>query len=73
MHITQRAIIGYDVPDTHPMMVNLDWMQRVLVRTQMQGELKYRKGQYTYKPWRRSGEMGVSLPPTNLGKLKQYL
>lgn len=27
-------------------MVNLDRMQRVLVRTKMQGELKYRKGQY---------------------------
>jgi hypothetical protein len=27
MHITQRAIIGHDVPDTHPRLVNLDRMQ----------------------------------------------
>ena len=39
MHITQRAIIGYDVPDTHPSLVNLDKMQWVLVRTKMQGEI----------------------------------
>jgi hypothetical protein len=31
MHITQRATIGYDVPDTDPRLVNLDRMQRVLV------------------------------------------
>jgi hypothetical protein len=41
-----RAIIGYDVLDTDPRLVNLDRMQRVLVRTKMQGEIKYRKGQY---------------------------
>jgi hypothetical protein len=46
MHITQRAIIGYDVPDTDPKLVNLDRMQRVLAQTLMQGEIKYRKGQY---------------------------
>ena len=39
MHITQRAIIGYDVPDADPRQVNLDMMQRVLVRTKMQGEI----------------------------------
>jgi hypothetical protein len=35
MHITQRAIIGYGVPDMDPRLVNLDRMQRVLVRTKM--------------------------------------
>ena len=46
IHIIQRAIIGYDVLDTEPRLVNLDRMQRVLVQTKMQGEPKYRKGQY---------------------------
>ena len=46
MHITQRAIIGYDVPDTDPRLVNLDRMQQVLVRTKIQCEFKYRKGHY---------------------------
>jgi hypothetical protein len=44
--ILYRAIIGYDVPDTDPRLVNLDRMQRVLVRTKMQGEIKYIKEQY---------------------------
>jgi hypothetical protein len=46
MHITQRAIIGHDVPNTDPRLVNLDRMQRVLARVNMQGEIKFRKGQY---------------------------
>ena len=44
MHITKRAIIRYDVPDTDPRLVNLDKMQRVLVQNKMQCEIKYRKG-----------------------------
>jgi len=43
MHITQRAIIEYVVPNMHPSLMDLDRMQRVEVRTKMQGEIKYRK------------------------------
>ena len=46
MHITQRAIIGYDVPNMDLRLVNFDRIQRVLVQTKMQGKIKYRKGQY---------------------------
>jgi hypothetical protein len=46
MNITQRAIIGHDVPDTHSRLVNLDGMERVLAWVKMQGEIKFRKGQY---------------------------
>ena len=53
MHITQRAIIGYDVPDADPRQVNLDMMQRVLVRTKMQGEIKYRKEQYIFQAMKK--------------------
>ena len=45
MHITQRAISGYDIPDTHPKLVNLTGLHRVEVRVKMQGEMMYRKGQ----------------------------
>jgi hypothetical protein len=48
MHITQRAIIGYYVPNMDLRLVNLDMMHRVLVQTEMQGEIKYRKGMYMY-------------------------
>jgi hypothetical protein len=53
MYITQRAINGYDVPDTDPRLVNLDRMQRVLVQTEMQGEIKYRKGMYIYEAMKK--------------------
>ena len=44
MHITQRAIIGYDVPDTHPDLVNLNPTQRQEVQYRMCSEIMYRKG-----------------------------
>ena len=44
MHITQRAIIGYDVSNTHPDMVNLKQMQRLEVCQRLHGEIMYRKG-----------------------------
>ena len=49
MRITQRAIIGYDIPDTHPKLVNLTGLQRVEVRLKMRGGIMYRKGQYILK------------------------
>jgi hypothetical protein len=53
MHITQRAIISYDVQDTDPRLVNLDRMHRVLVRTKMQSEIKYKKGQYVLQSMKK--------------------
>jgi hypothetical protein len=44
MHICQRAIIGYDIPDVHPRLANLQGMERVNTWILMQGEIKYRKG-----------------------------
>ena len=44
MHISERAISGYDVLDTHTSLVNLDPLQRVKVRVRMRGEIMYRKG-----------------------------
>ena len=43
MHITQRAISGYDIPDTLPKLVNLTGLQRVEVRVKMRGEIMYRR------------------------------
>lgn len=45
MHISQRAIIGFDIPDTDPRLVKLKGMERVLAWNLMQGEIKFRKGQ----------------------------
>ena len=49
MHITQRAISGHDIPNTHPSLMNLDHLQRVEVRVKMRGGIMYRKGQYILK------------------------
>ena len=49
MHITQRAISGHDIPNTHPSLMNLDHLQRVEVRVKMRGGIMYKKGQYILK------------------------
>jgi hypothetical protein len=67
MHITQRAIIGHDVPDTHPRLVNLDRMQRVLTRVKMQGEIKFRKGQYILQAMKKIQENGCILAAQQFG------
>jgi len=36
MHISQRAIIGFDIPDTDPRLVKLKEMERGLARNLMQ-------------------------------------
>jgi len=46
MHISQRAIIGFDIPHTDPRLVKLEGTERVLAQNLMQGEIKFRKGQY---------------------------
>ena len=53
MHITQRAISGYDISDTHPKLVNLTGLQRVEVRVKMRDEIMYRKGQYILRAMKK--------------------
>jgi hypothetical protein len=35
MHITERAIIGYDIPNTHPRLANLSGLNRVMAKALM--------------------------------------
>jgi hypothetical protein len=67
MHITQRAIIGHDVPDTDPRLVNLDKMQQVLAWVNMQGEIKFRKGQYILQAMKKIRENGCILAAHQFG------
>ena len=67
MHITKRAIIGYDVPDTDPRMVNLQRMERVLARNLMQGEIKFRKGQYLLQAMKKIRGNGCILAAHQFG------
>lgn len=45
--------IGDDISDTDPRLVNLDKLQWVLVRTEMRGEIKYKKGMYIYEAMKK--------------------
>jgi len=67
MHITQRAISGYDVPDTHPKLVNLTSLQRVEVRVKMRGEILYRKGQYILEAMKKVRRNGCILAVHQFG------
>ena len=67
MHITQRAISGYDVPDTHPRLVNLTGLQRVEVRVKMRGEILYRKGQYILEAMKKVRRNGCILAAHQFG------
>jgi hypothetical protein len=67
MHITQRVIIGHNVPDTHLRLVNLDRMQRVLTRVKMQGKIKFRKGQCILQAMKKIRGNGCILAAHQLG------
>ena len=67
MHITQRAISGYDVPDTHPKLVNLTGLQRVGVRVKMRGEILYRQGQYILEAMKKVRRNGCILAAHQFG------
>jgi len=67
MHITQRAIVGYDVSDTHPDLVNLELMQRLEVRQRLRGKIMYRKGQYIFQAMKKIKGNGCILAAHQFG------
>ena len=67
MRITQRAIVGYDVPDTHHRPVNLDPIVRVQVRIEMRNEIKYNAGMYIYRAMKKVWRNGCILAAHHFG------
>jgi hypothetical protein len=67
MHITERAIIGYDIPDTYPRLVNLQGLEKVEAWVLLQGEIKYRKGQYILKAMKKIRGNGCILAAQEFG------
>jgi hypothetical protein len=61
MHITQRVVVGYDVPDTHEKLVNLNPQERVQAWKELCNELMYNAGMYMYKAMKKTGECGCIL------------
>ena len=48
MLITERTIVGYDIPDTHEDLVNLNPEERKKFREDLEIEYKYQAGMYIY-------------------------
>ena len=67
MHISQRAIIGFDIPDIDPRLVKLKGMERVLARNLMQGEINFRKGQYVLEAKKKIRGNGCILAAHQFG------
>jgi hypothetical protein len=67
MHITQRAIIGYDVPDTDERLAGLTKMQQIEARARLVGENKFRKGQYILKAMKKIKGNGCILAAHQFG------
>ena len=67
VHITQRAIVGYDIKDTHRDLVHLEPMQRLEVHQGMRGEIMYRKGQYILKAMKKIEGNGCILAAHQFG------
>jgi hypothetical protein len=49
MLLTERTIVGYDIPDTHEHLVNLSLEERKKYGKDMVIECKYRAGMYIYE------------------------
>ena len=53
MLITERTIAGYDIPDTHEKLVNLDPEERKKYREDLVIEYKYQAGMHIYKAMKK--------------------
>jgi hypothetical protein len=58
MHITQRVIMGYHIPDTHARLVNLGPKDKEKVRQDMINDLQGLAGEYIYRAMKKAGERG---------------
>ena len=53
MLITERTIMGYDIPDTHEKLVNLNPEERKKYREDLVIKYKYRAGMYIYEAMKK--------------------
>ena len=67
VHLTERVITGYDVPDTHDRLVNLDSKERPQARIELRDELKYNMGMYFYRAMKKVKGNGCILAPHEFG------
>ena len=53
MLITERTIMGYDIPNTHEDLVNLNPEERNKIQEVLEIEYKYRAGMYIYEAMKK--------------------
>ena len=53
MLIIERTIVGYDIPDTHKNLVNLNPEERKKFQEDLVIEYKYRAGMYIYEAMKK--------------------
>ena len=53
MLITEGTITGYDIPDTHEKLLNLNWEERKKYREDLVIEYKYRAEMYIYEAMKK--------------------
>ena len=58
MNITQMVIMGYDVPDNHKRLANLNPQEREEARKELCNELKHNMGMYVYRAMNKVRERG---------------
>jgi hypothetical protein len=58
MHISQRIITGYDVPDTHEDLRKLNPQEKEVAWKLLRNELKFQAGTYVYRAMKKVGEGG---------------
>ena len=67
MFITERTIIGYNIPDTHEKLVNLDLEERKKYREDLVIEYKYQAGMYIYEAMKKVRKNGCVMAAHQFG------
>ena len=67
MLIKERTIVGYDIPDTHEDLGNLNPQEREKFREDLLIEYKYRAGMYIYGAMKKVRENGCVMATHQFG------
>jgi len=73
MLIKERTVVGYDIPDTHEKLVNLDPEERKKYREDLVIEYKYRAGMYIYEAMKKVRGNGCVMAAHQFGYVQKIL
>ena len=73
MLITERTIVGYDIPDTHEKLVNLNPEERKKYKEDLVIEYKYRAVMYIYEAMKKVRGNGCVMAAHQFGYVQKIL